>query len=269
MYYQCEGTAYDEFAEHMEDHMEEYSQSQPTWGRRSFPFPNNTKIFMLGNSHTRQMYQSLLCQYQSQIDQAEMLDPWSSSFHFQNNVTLVTMANTPYVYSKEWRKNLESITGMSLSSFDAVVLGIFNKYDPRGKTTFLSEMLNYSQYIPNVDFENIPAPSIATMARAYTSGPLISLGMFCPIRNAALAKRTAQVVKESQQKVQKYPIFVSGRTHVDAIGYEGGSTNRLQVDQCDNAGKQLHRCAGRRGGHPDLLAWDVIETVYKEFLQNK
>jgi hypothetical protein len=268
VYYQCQGTAYDDFANHMEDYIEEHSQSQPSWGRRSFPFPDNTKILIVGNSHTRQTYQSLLCQYQAQIDQADMFDAWSSSFHFQNNVTLVTVANTPYVYSKQWRENLESIIGMSLSSFDVVVMGIFNKYDPASKTTFLTQMLNYSQYIPNVDFEHVPAPSISKMARAYKSGPLIALGMFSPVRDAVLAKHVARVVEETQQRSEKDDpspllLFVSGRTHVNAIGYEGGSTNRLQVDECDNTGKELHRCAGQRGGHADLLAWDIIETIHQ------
>lgn len=63
-------------------------------------------------------------------------------------------------------------------------------------------------------------------------------------------------------------VFLNGRTHISRLGLECGSDDRTIVGTCHEAGESgrpafdMHRCTGRRGGHADLLAWDVVEALY-------
>jgi hypothetical protein len=47
---------------------------------------------------------------------------------------------------------------------------------------------------------------------------------------------------------------------------EGGATSKLEVSQAVNKrayGKTLHRCTGKNGGYPDIVAWEVTEWLLK------
>jgi hypothetical protein len=69
------------------------------------------------------------------------------------------------------------------------------------------------------------------------------------------------------------PIRVlSGRAHIEALGTECGTDGSNIVSECWNAGdttpfgrkpQDMHRCTGPGGGHPDLLAWDVVEALHE------
>lgn len=57
--------------------------------------------------------------------------------------------------------------------------------------------------------------------------------------------------------------FVYGRHHVESIGYEGSSVEGDGGDaECPVCAAECHRCVGQYGGHPDLLAWDVVEWLW-------
>jgi hypothetical protein len=260
--YQCRGEKYDEFADKLEQYvLAQNSSAWPMWGHRPAPIPANKRVLIVGNSHTRQTYQALMCQYQEQIDQAKKLDQYSGYFLFQNNSTLVTICNTPLVYSKTWVQNIESVVGSALSSFDAILVGTFNEYDPETPSTFRTNTLAYSATQPNVDFQNVPAPSAEDVALIFP-GPVIMFGMFGQQKDDMACSIAERMIRYWNEKSNRTNIkFISGRVHIDNIGIEAISRDRVNVGLCyaDQGG---HRCVGPRGGHPDLLAWDFVETLY-------
>jgi hypothetical protein len=202
-----------------------------------------------------------MCQYQTRIDQAKKLDQYSGYFHFQNNATLVTICNTPIVYSKNWLENIESVIGSPLSSFDAILVGTFNEYDPETASTFRTNMLAYSETHPDVDFKNIPAPTAEDVAFIFP-GPVVMFGMFGRPNNDLAHSIAERMIGYWKEKSNRTNIkFISGRVHIDNIGMEAISRDRVNVGLC-YAGKGHHRCVGPRGGHPDLLAWDFVEALY-------
>ena len=76
-WYQCAGKPYDEFMQKIYKFLETKSTSTTTtittttspssWGKRTYPIPEGKKILVMGNSHTRQVMTTLLCQYKEQI----------------------------------------------------------------------------------------------------------------------------------------------------------------------------------------------------------
>ena len=150
-------------------------------GRRPFPLQDNTDVFAVGNSHTRQIFHELVCQYSDKIDRFndEFTGGYGEHFavKFRNNATLVVMANSLFVYSHNWLEHLESLTKRKLSSFDAIVLGKFNEYTDSRGTKFAAAIQNISVGHSDVNFQTTPAPKLHNLAAVYR-GPLIYVGMF-------------------------------------------------------------------------------------------
>lgn len=67
MRYQCQGPNYNAFSQQLMEFMNDATRHPATWGRRSFPLPDNTSILIFGNSHTGQTAKSFLCQYKDEI----------------------------------------------------------------------------------------------------------------------------------------------------------------------------------------------------------
>ena len=61
--------------------------------------------------------------------------------------------------------------------------------------------------------------------------------------------------------------IVNSRRHIDAMGKECSSNNHYGVQDCGK-NRNGHRCNGPHGGHPDIVAWDVIEAIYNLELDN-
>jgi hypothetical protein len=83
--------------------------------------------------------------------------------------------------------------------------------------------------------------------------------------------------------------FLNTRQFIDQMGLECGSDDKYTVGTCHEpdyniivtnhsedekdhdlqimpprSPADMHRCAGTLGGHADLVAWNVIEALYKE-----
>ena len=272
--YYCAGPAYDNFTVRFDKYRLEKSNSSNTWGRRSFPLPANVSVFMLGNSHTRQMYNAILCQYRAQIDWKKSLknpyDPSDSSvpviMHFKNNATIAVLSNVPLVYSAtQWVSNLEKWLERPLSSFDAVVMGRINGVE--SKSNFGRNVYNFSLVHPELFDPQFPVPTIQKLADVY-DGPIVAVPMFAAY---------GQDVKTHAEEAIDYWItrnrtnihIVDARKHIQFLG-ECASDERTVIGVCLDVGnndggrnpQDMHRCTGQNGGHPDLVAWDVIEQLF-------
>jgi hypothetical protein len=144
------------------------------------------------------------------IEQVSIQDTWTNTFHFRNNGTLGTIANTPHVYRTNWAPYIQSLLGYPFTRLDAILIGQNND--------FMSEMLNYTQLIPEVvDFTKIIAPSVENMTMI-DPGPIIGLTMFGIDGQSKVIESTKRAAEYWKSHSNRTNIFyINGRKHVDAI----------------------------------------------------
>ena len=154
---------------------------------------------------------------------------------------------------------LQNKTGVPLRSFDAIVLGLFNRCG--GDDNFSREMELLSHEIEGVDCLNIPPPTLTEWTQNY-GGPIIFLPMMTAYPN--LTEPILSEIEHLQKQGRDNLYYVDARHHIDAMGTECISADRLGVSDCLEVNHSFtHRCVGGAGGHPDLLAWDIVETLYE------
>jgi hypothetical protein len=213
---------------------------------------------------------------------------------FQDNLQVYTVINCPFVYSHQWGTILEDyILQRPLHSFDAIVLGRFNGPSESSQTSFYDTMMNYQHHPPQqpqeghphtIDFESIPGPTVKDVAAVYP-GPIVWVGMF----SKSGVQYHTQALQEIEQVMQNHTSnsvrlhAIDARYYIEKLKHtnstqlislhkavdECASDNRQKVGTCQtnpshpryDAG---HRCIGARGGHPDLIAWDLVEVLHQE-----
>jgi len=261
--YHCQGPNYDAFGESLLKFANNTAIHSPTWGRRPFPLPANKSILFFGNSHTRQTANAFLCQYK---DQLKSLTPRVSgkvgyTAEFMNGAKVEALINSYAVFGREWKSLMEGELGRSLASYDALVLGKFNRLLDSHNTTFYTEMEALSKERDDIDFFNVKPPTLADVAAVY-DGPIVAVSMFS---NAKMPRKAANGMlknaKMLHRKGRKNVYYIDGRKYTSEVG-EGGSQNQYKIRDSVDAG-ETHRCHGALGGHPDLMAWDVIEQLYR------
>ena len=276
-HYYCVGEKYDEFGKKLLAFVNTTNSTavpnrydRTKWGRRRFPFPANKSALFIGNSHTRQIFETLICQYKDAV--VEMDDSRGTTFYyikFSNNATFHAVTNHPFCYSKKWAEILEALVSKNLQTFDAVVLGKFNGYKESANTTFVTTMEKMTASMDSsVDFQKVPPPEIKQVAEAY-SGPIVLVSMFAKYASGHF-QREVKNLKKLRNDGRSNLGQVNARRYVPILG-ECGSDNRTGIGECNDLGdivpgrspKDMHRCTGLNGGHPDLIAWDIVEELDK------
>lgn len=276
--YQCAGRPYQEYMLHnqlpfvLNKTLEENSE----WGRRPSILPAaNKNILIIGNSHTRQMGISLLCMYKEQVLSFEEL-PFKKEgalkYASTNNNSISFITNPSYIYSSKWNRNLEEfVLHKPLEEFDAIVLGLFNAYNPRYKETkFWShiEVVANSNKDLQIDLDSKGDPNLwlEEWLNVY-SGPIIFTGMFAEYR----AKKTenAKVLFQHHSKNGRNNLrTIDGRKYFPMLNdVECSTTPSSEITTCiqekdDDAYSNGHRCMGCLGGSPDMTSWDVVESLW-------
>lgn len=65
--------------------------------------------------------------------------------------------------------------------------------------------------------------------------------------------------------------YLNARSYIKKMGTDewecGSLSTKVKYDCVNNetARKKMHRCAGPRGAHTDLVAWDMIEFLNKNY----
>jgi hypothetical protein len=280
--YFCNGPAYNEFSDRMRDHILELNRTKhkpPLWGRRSSPSPlANKSILFFGNSHTRQLFQSLACQYQAeQVSRSG--EYFSMELVLPNNVKVISITNHFLIHSPDWATLLKDATGgYGLEDFDAIVLGRFNDKSNSEGTDFEKWIKEHStDQTGKISFDNTSPPSIQQIADAFPKDrPIVLTSMFSRYSEEYSKNRFKEVdrivaiSREQQQPPggRRIPM-VDARAYVKALGECGND----QVDgggTCHSEGEPgMHRCTGPRGGHPSLVMWDVIEELHRVLVGEK
>jgi len=100
------------------------------------------------------------------------------------------------------------------------------------------------------------------------SGPILAVSMFAD-HDVERTQDILRKVTTIQESGRDNIVFINGRAYVPEIG-ECATDKSDTVGTCSkdfrtakNRGKNGHRCVGENGGHPDLVAWDVVEECYR------
>jgi hypothetical protein len=275
--YFCQGPVYDDFADRMQEHILELNRTQqkpPFWGRRSSPSPlANKTILFFGNSHTRQVFDSLACQYQ-----AERLSFTGSELVLPNNVRGISITNHLLVYSPDWATLLRNATGgYGLEDFDAIVLGRFNDKDNTRGTNFEKWIRKQiANQTGNISFDAYPPPGIQQVANVFPK-PIILTSMFAKYSRRFFNKQVQEAERimaasggQQQPRGGRMIPAVDARAYVEALGecgndqHKGGGTCHFKGElNATRLPSSMHRCVGPRGGHPSLAVWDIIEELHR------
>jgi hypothetical protein len=264
--YQCAGDAYEQFGQELQTLLA--SNNSTKGGRRAFPFPHNATVLFTGNSHMAQVAHELICQYAGVVDRFTVLDTgiygWYSATVFENGAHLYHASNTPVVYSRDWVTHLEELfDGVSLRKLTAVVYGNFHRYKPSILKTGFGKGMLEADGIDGIDFAHIEPPGLSELLDVYP-GPVIAVSMFASYAANQAVQYQAIIDKQFNRTNVR---AIDSRKYVDVLGECGSAGGRLQTgpSACWNnkTAGNMHRCTGIHGGHPDLIAWDVIEAVYE------
>jgi hypothetical protein len=273
--YQCAGPSYDFFSKRLMKLISnplKYGKDLQKWGRRNMPFPPNNRVIFLGNSHLRQVFQSLMCQYQQEIisaTQVSKVDDKGSGIwdvRLRQNVTVYGAFNIPQVYSPRWTDLLTGLLNRSLNSLDMVVLGRFNGFGDSKGTAFSILMKNLTAMI-DADFEKRKPPNVDEVAAVY-SGPILAVSTFAN-HDAERTKNTIEKIRMLHERGRENIAFIDGRKYVQFLGecatdkFDIVGTCSKDFTTLKSRGKNGHRCVGENGGHPDLLSWDIVEAYYQ------
>jgi hypothetical protein len=273
--YQCTGPPYERFSKRLMkliSNPSKYGKDPKEWGRRSLPLPPNGTVMFFGNSHTRQVFQSLMCQYQKEIISANPLlrvDSKGSGVwdvRLQKNITVFGVFNVPHVYSPRWTDLLSVSLNHSLDSIDVIVLGRFNGFAESKRTTF-AKLMKIMTAGTDADFEGREPPDVEEVSKVY-SGPILALSMFAHY-DMKRARKVSKKIKKIQESDRINILAIDSRKYVQVLG-ECATDKSAIVSTCSKdfkspkkRGMNGHRCVGEHGGHPDLVAWDIVEEFHR------
>lgn len=271
--YVCQGVEYEAFGDKLESlvRSKSYNMMKPSqWGKRPSPFPANATILAIGNSHTRQVMQALLCQYSGQSKITDMESGSNNVMRrgshyvveYDNNAKLTIITNHALFYSKHWLRYLEDLIQQPVATLDGLVLGKINGFAEAYNTSFMEVMKEKTAQYEDADLTTNPPPSLLDIAELY-HGPIVAHSMFADWGGDYLHWEMMEAYATIQQRQSNKAAniqIIQGRQYIGDLG-ECSSDSWQGVGVCGEDGT-AHRCIGHRGGHPDLIAWDVIESMY-------
>jgi hypothetical protein len=197
-------------------------------------------------------------------------------FYPATNSTLYIVANSYAAYSPHWQSLLQAQIQTPLSDLDAIFLGVFNQ-DLGGTSWFARAM-------DQMTAEELPAssgvnrsvhagPTVDDVVAAVADLPLFFASPLGLILADRVAENLAQLEAWQQRESSSRPgdrvapvEALDARLHIGRLGLEGGSVQKLTVSEIvhnSRRARTYHRCMGALGGHPDLVAWDITERLYK------
>lgn len=128
----CRGPEYDALATRLRAYADDTARHGPDWGRlhSRMGLPDNSRILVFGNSHTRQAAFAWMAQQMPHgvVKVTKIFQQFAVRVDLINNATMYILANTYVAYSgSRWLDNLKLLTDNSaLEDFDAVIVGFVN-----------------------------------------------------------------------------------------------------------------------------------------------
>eukprot|EP00977_Amphora_coffeiformis_P003734 scaffold742_cov165-Amphora_coffeaeformis.AAC.10 len=269
IWYQCEGPKYDEFAETLHQFAEKKADSHgEKWGHRASPIPANMSVLFFGSEHTRQLALTLACQMgpKQVVDvhhfDFDLIDPnMAVRIRFRNGSSLYIVSDSYVAYSKKWQTLLEKQIEKPIQEFDLVAMGMF-KHILGGSET-VQNLKQLAKTLPD-DYEI----DLATNVRGLTPDEITSVynGAFLLVSNSSIEgiKAYTEYRKKLRFVNRLDYSFIDQRQWMEKMHAEGAAGSRDQAqDATDDSTALIPRCVGKRGGHPDLISWDVSEFLHE------
>jgi hypothetical protein len=99
------------------------------------------------------------------------------------------------------------------------------------------------------------------------TGPVVYVSMFARYGNSELTQNLEFI--KTINKTRHNLSTISGRKYIDRMKMECGAMNVESPGPCyedsdknvSREANSMHRCVGVKGGHPDLIAWEVVEKL--------
>jgi glycosyltransferase-like protein LARGE len=220
-------------------------------GRRNIPISPNATVLVIGNSHTRQMIQTMVCHFKEQVVEYDPVMVFDSArtdtfmVRFENNSTLISLTDNPVVYSPHWVSIVEAIAGRQLKSFDAVVFGRLEN-------------------VPElVAFANSTAPTLRDVTKEY-DGPVVVVSEF-GVQGKSVLEDGIKLMEEFREHRDNISV-IDGRKYIKKLQLECATEAYSSMGRCleiidKTLADRMHRCVGREGGHADLIAWEITEKL--------
>ena len=258
--YQCTGPNYDALEAALRVFRANVEQHGETWGRRLYGLPAHTRVLFFGNAHTRQIATSMACQQDEQVTRIQILDEETETtrIDFSNNSTLVMFTDDRVLLSDEWMDYLATAGDISLSDFDALILGLFNDCQAELKSQAFE-----CESMTDIMFRQI--------ADTFTTGPILFVSEMAATRSdeSTAVRDLIRYYRDTLKRRNMW--FINGRRDIGQVGLEGAAANETDPDQdAVNDGtlaRSLTRCQGEYGGQPDLLGWDITEFLYNQLVK--
>jgi hypothetical protein len=141
-------------------------------------------------------------------------------------------------------------------------MGRFNHFET--ESTFGKNLLKFSQKYGELIDSSFTAPTIDRLAMRY-AGPIVAVPMFSSGYGQDIKANALTTIDYWHEKTNRSNIqLIHARKHIDALGNEGGSNSKNDVSDSLHSDQHSHRCMGLKGGHPDLIAWDLVEQLYNQ-----
>jgi hypothetical protein len=250
------------------------------WGKRSDPFPDGSITLVVGNSLTRQIFQSLPCQYDDNNTGGgggalvEWID-WTAQSNdidimrrgtfyegrFRNGAKIFLVTNHALFYSKKWLTYLQDLIKVPIENVDQLVVGHINHFMNAYNTSFMELMMEQTKKYDDANFETVSPPTLIDFANVY-NGPIVGISMMADwsYYDQDYSEMKEQVEKISGTNQQRKIKLIHGRRYINELG-ECGTNSWKDIGSCQDS-PDSHRCIGSRGGHPDLILWDMLEAVH-------
>lgn len=231
--FQCQGEAYDAFGRNLtyfrdqvvrEAH-DRNGAGDYTWSRRLYGLPSSRRVLFFGNAHTWQMGTAMACQAASgDNDQIATLTVLENAVQvdFTNNSTLVMYSNPTVLLEDDWQALVAEETGQDdfLTSFDAVILGLFNDC-----TALLASHAYECESVTRIFFHQIAA---------VFDGPVLFVSEMAATRNDESMQVRDAIRGFRDVAGRKNMWFIHGRRYISKMKWEGAVNDELQTDDDDD-----------------------------------
>jgi len=262
--------------------MESISES---WGYHDTMLPGRNKsILLIGNSHTRQQLEALLCQYSDSIIDGRLYDKKSERTRadsgwvlLKNQHRIFWLFNKHIFYDTlKWKSNIEEYfnekeergedTFFLFDDLTVIIVGTFNLVNHQTLgTSFYDEMIRQFELhnmTNSTAKEGRLPPSISMIAKEY-NGTIIKATGFDFIQERK-GDNEAQLQEMKEFKNRNF-YYLDGRKYIKLLQNEGASDgskfgvgSNCPEGSCNNN----HRCSGEYGGIADIVVWYLVDLFH-------
>jgi hypothetical protein len=293
--YQCQGPVYEQFTNTLRQIVTQHIQSgeRPvTWGHRGYPLPTNQSWLLWGDTALRQVGKTILCQYATQVQHVQQYgDTYDAEMitkiQFQNGATLTMVINSYTPYMTDWvtalvqqlhlRKqgdndNHKEDTSSSSSSLQllqqtfqsgGIILGNFYPC-VGGFASFRNHMTAIRDQQPKDNMDCTSSnrgPTIEAVASVFHRVVYVPLWEIPTMDDSPIPQIHNSTTTNNGITMINFRQFIDA-TQNECTAKSQYAINNACTNDTTKRGKRQNKCTGARGGHVDVVTWELIESFW-------